>query len=159
MYLKCSVTFQQNTCILTFCMYFTRRDLFQTSPRYILDTHKIHHYTCILLASYASHWIHIRYIRIHLSWNLHRDTSRLQNYDKRHVYVRNTFRIHDGIHVSQMHAERHVSEMQDTCGIHVGYMYPERQSRYMLDTSTGIHARCMMRYMYMYLKCIHMTDR
>ena len=110
MYLKCSVTFQQNTCILTFCMYFTRRDLFQTSPRYILDTHKIHHYTCILLASYAPHWIHIRYIRIRLSWNLHRDTSRLQNYDKRHVYVRNTFRIHDGIHVSQMHAERHVSE-------------------------------------------------
>ena len=35
--------------------------------------------------------------------------------------------------------------------IHVGYMYPERQSRYMLDTS-GIHARYMMRYMY--LKCI-----
>ena len=24
MYLKCSVTFQENTCILTFWMYFTR---------------------------------------------------------------------------------------------------------------------------------------
>ena len=23
-YLKCSVKFQENTCILTFCMYFTR---------------------------------------------------------------------------------------------------------------------------------------
>ena len=25
-HLTCSVTFQENTCILTFCMYFTRRD-------------------------------------------------------------------------------------------------------------------------------------
>ena len=93
-----------------------------------------------------------------------------------------------------MHPERHVSEMQDTCGIHVGYMYPERQSRYMLDTSTGIgvfsipinrdtrkmhdeiHVERFVteqatytlagppelrwgNLRYMYLKCIHMTDR
>jgi hypothetical protein len=33
MYLKCPVTFQENTCILIFCMYFT---VSRTSPRYIL---------------------------------------------------------------------------------------------------------------------------
>ena len=116
--------------------------------------------------------IHVRYIKIHVSWALPwchtgyitryiRDTCildsssryiRIQNYDTCiRQDLRNTFRIHDGIRVSQMHPERHVSEMQDTYGIHVGYIYPERQSRYMLDTS-GIHARYMMRYMY--LKCI-----
>ena len=119
MYLKCSVTFQQNTCILTFCMYFTRRDLFQTSPRYILDTHKIHHYTCILLASYASHWIHIRYIRIHVSWNLHRDTctSRLQNYD---MY---TSGIHSGYMMGYMCLKCIQRGMYLKCKIHAGYMW------------------------------------
>ena len=37
-------------------------------------------------------------------------------------YMRDTSKIHIGIHVSQMYPERYVSEMQDTCGIHAGYM-------------------------------------
>ena len=66
MYLKCPVTFQENTCILMFCMYFTR----------IPNESKIHF------------GIHIRYIKIHVSWALpwchtgymnrtHQDTIRI----------------------------------------------------------------------------------
>jgi hypothetical protein len=40
-------------------------------------------------------------------------------------YIQDTFKIHDEIHVSQMHPERDVSDMKETCGIH---------SRYMRDT-------------------------
>ena len=140
MYLKCSVTFQENTCILTFCMYFTRipnesKIHFGIHIRYI----KIH-VSCSLPMCHTGYIS--GYIRIHVSWNLHRDTSRYKI--TIHVNVRNTFRIHDGIHVSQMHPERHVSEMQDTCGIHVheGYMYPERQSRYMLDMYLDVSEVC-----------------
>ena len=63
---------------------------------------------------------------------------------KIHVgYIRDTCRIHDEIHVSQMHRERDVSDMQETCEIHIlGDMYPQRQSRYIRDTSE-IHAGYM----------------
>ena len=100
----------------------------------------VHHVSCSLPMCHTGYIYQQDTSGIHVSWNLHRDTSRYKI--TIHVYGRNTFRVHDGIHVSQMHPERHVSEMQDTCGIHVGYMYPERQSRYMLDT-LGIHARYM----------------
>ena len=36
--------------------------------------------------------------------------------------MRDTFKIHDEIHVSQMHPERDVSDMKETCGIHARYM-------------------------------------
>jgi hypothetical protein len=39
--------------------------------------------------------------------------------------MRDTSKIHDEIHVSQMHPDRDVSDMKETCGIH---------SRYMQDT-------------------------
>ena len=41
-------------------------------------------------------------------------------------YMRDTSGIHHERHVSQMYAERYVSEVQDTCEIHAGYMYPQR---------------------------------
>ena len=63
--------------------------------------------------------------------------------------MRDTSEIHDEIHVSQIHPDRYVSDMKETCGIHArymrdtsGYMYPQRQSRYMRDTC-GIHAGYM----------------
>jgi len=36
--------------------------------------------------------------------------------------MRDTFKIHDEIHVSQMHPEIDVSDMKETCGIHAGYV-------------------------------------
>ena len=63
--------------------------------------------------------------------------------------MRDTSEIHNEIHVSQIHPDRYVSDMKETCGIHArymrdtsGYMYPQRQSRYMRDTC-GIHAGYM----------------
>jgi hypothetical protein len=41
-------------------------------------------------------------------------------------YMRDASGIHHERHVSQMYAERYVSEVQDTCEIHAGYMYPQR---------------------------------
>ena len=73
MYLTRPVTFQENTCILTFCMYFTRipnesKIHFGIHIRYI----KIH-------VSWALPWCHTGYmsgyIRIRVSWTLHHDTS------------------------------------------------------------------------------------
>ena len=65
-YLTCSVTFQENTCILTCCMYFTR----------ISNEFKIHAgYVSYVLPCCHSGYIS-EYIRIHVSWTLHHDTSR-----------------------------------------------------------------------------------
>jgi len=71
MYLTCSVTFQENTChdtcILTFCMYFTR----------IPNESKI------------NFGIHIRYIRIHVYVSCMWDTSGIHA-----GYMRDTYGIH-----------------------------------------------------------------
>jgi hypothetical protein len=137
MYLTCPVTFQENTCILTFCMYFTR----------IPNESKIHF------------GIHIRYIKIHVSWALPwchtgyiSDTSRyteIQNHDTC---------ILDGIHagynlkcIPRIYPERYVTEMQDTFGIHLGYIRDTCICRGDQDTC-GIHLRFILGYMY--LKCI-----
>ena len=82
MYLTCSVTFQEKTCILTFCMYFTR----------IPNESKIHfgiHIRYITIhVSCSLPWCHAgyisRYIKIRVSWTLHHDTSgyiEIQNHD------------------------------------------------------------------------------
>ena len=65
MYLECPVTFQENTCILIFCMYFTRipnesmkiRDTFW-------DTYQIHQDICVLHVGYMRDTcgIHMRYM-------------------------------------------------------------------------------------------------
>jgi hypothetical protein len=137
MYLKCPVTFQENTCILIFCMYFTRipnesKIHFGIHIRYI----KIH-------VSWTLPWCHTGYIsgyiRIRVSWTLHHDTSydtsgytEIQNHDTcildaswRGTYLR--------------------------CKIHSGYMRDTCICKGDQDTC-GIHPRYMMRYMY--LKCI-----
>jgi len=115
-------TFQENTCILTFCMYFKRipnesKIHFGIHIRYI----KIH-------VSWALPWCHTgymsRYIRICVSWTLHHDTSgytEIQNHDTC---------ILDGIHagynlkrIPRMYPVRYVTEMQDTCKIHSRYIW------------------------------------
>ena len=58
------------------------------------------------------------YVYLGRFFTIHQDTPRYKS-----RYMRNTSKIHDGIHVSQMYLERYVSEMQDACGIHAGYMY------------------------------------
>jgi len=113
MYLTCSVTFQENTCILHIL------HVFYTYPKRVQDTfwdtHQIHQDTCILGASLVSHWIHVR---------IHQDTSR-------YVYLGLFIRIHQDtprykitIHVSwTRHYEYMWDTCKDLCGIHVGYMY------------------------------------
>ncbi len=79
MYLECPVTFQENTCILIVCMYFTR--------------------TCIPnMKSKKNFGIHIRYIRIYVSctWDtcgIHAGYMYLQRFEDT---LRITLRIHAG---------------------------------------------------------------
>jgi hypothetical protein len=56
--------------------------------------------------------------------------------------MRDTSKIHDEIHVSQMHPERDVSDMKETCGIHARYMRDTCILRGNQDTF-GIHAEYM----------------
>ena len=56
--------------------------------------------------------------------------------------MRDTSKIHDEIHVSQMHPERDVSDMKETCGIHARYMRDTCILRGNQDTC-GIHAEYM----------------
>jgi hypothetical protein len=83
-------------------------------------------------------------ITIHVSWTRHdeymwdtwlhariyagymRDTCICSGSKIHRGYMRDTSGIHHERHVSQMYAERYVSEVQDTCEIHAGYMYPQR---------------------------------
>ena len=108
MYLKCSVTFQENTCILTFCMYFTRIPkeskihLGYTSDtsRYIYLMRFLHVTldTCQDTSGYmylgrfiTIHQDTPRYkITIHLqhvSWTRHDDTSRYNQDTSRYMYL------------------------------------------------------------------------
>ena len=60
--------------------------------------------------------------------------------------MRDTSEIHDGIHVSQMHPDRYVSDMKETCGIHKGYMRDTCILRGNQDTcrdTCGIHVGYM----------------
>jgi hypothetical protein len=126
MYLTCSVTFQENTCILTFCMYFTRIPKesnihFGIHIRYIKT-----HVSCALP------WCHTgyisRYIRIRVSWTLditihlmvHQDTHR----DTKSRYMYNLGRV----------MTRYVCEMQDTCEIHVSARVIKIHAGYIRDT-------------------------
>ena len=168
MYLTCSVTFQENTCILILHIV----HVFYTYPKRVQDTfwdtHQIHRDTCILGASLVARWIHVKIhynIKIHHDScildsssgyiRIHRDTKSRYMYLGRVMtntcgihariyagymrntcicsgsrihrgYMRDTLGIHHERHVSQMYAERYVSEVQNTCEIHAGYMYPQR---------------------------------
>ena len=77
-------------------MYLDILHVFYTYPKRVQDTfwdtHQIHQDTCILLASYVSHWIHIR---IHQDTCILESSSRyikIQNYDtcKRQEYIQDT---------------------------------------------------------------------
>ena len=100
MYLKCSVTFQENTCILTFCMYFTR----------IPNQSKIHF------------GIHIRYIKIHVSarflcvtLDTQQDTSR---YIRIHVSSSKYIKIQQDTKSRYMYLGCVMTTLQDTFEIH-----------------------------------------
>ena len=56
--------------------------------------------------------------------------------------MRDTSKIHDEIQVSQMHPERDVSDMKETCGMHARYMRDSCILRGNQDTC-GIHAGYM----------------
>ena len=95
------------------------------SPRYIWDTHQIHQDTCDV--SYALPWCHTGYIsgyiRIHVSWTLHHDTSRyirIQNYV--HVYTC-TSGIHSGYMMWYMCLKCIQRGMCLKFKIHAGYMW------------------------------------
>ena len=143
MYLKCPVTFQENTCILIFCMYFTR----------IPNESKIHF------------GIHIRYIKIKIHVYLGRflgvtlDTYQDTSGD---VYLGLFITIHHdtsryicGIHMGYILKYIPLECIQRgtylRCRIHAGYMRDTCICKGDQDTF-GIHSKYMMRYMY--LKCI-----
>ena len=117
MYLKCILNALLHSKRI-FSMYFTRNPNeskihFEIHVRYI----RIH-------VSWALPWCHTGYIsgniRIHVSWTLHHDTSgytEIQNHDtcilvlgRVMTTLQDTIRIHEGY-------------IRDTCGIHAGYMY------------------------------------
>jgi hypothetical protein len=57
-------------------------------------------------------------------------------------YMWDTSKIHDEIHLSQMHPERDVSDMKETCGRHARYLRDTCILRGNQDTC-GIHAEYM----------------
>ena len=142
-YLTCSVTFQENTCILIFYMYFTR----------IPKESNIR----ILCASLMSHWIHIRIhqlIRIHVLTRcifmdsssryikIHRDTkSRYMYLGRVLTTLQDTIRIQSGY-------------MRDPCGIHAGSNDPcgihvSAEVRGYIRDTCGILQRYIRGYMYL----------
>ena len=138
MYLECPVTIQENTCILIFCMYFTRIPNESKIHFGIHITCEIHYDTCILGASLVSHWIHVRihqdtcildsssrYIRIH------RDTK------SRYVYLGRVM-----TNICGIHARIYAGYMRDTCEIHVSSVVIKIHAGHMRDTC-GIHAEYM----------------
>ena len=108
MYLTCSVTFQENTCILIFYMYFTRIPKeSKIHLGYTSDTSRYMYLMRFLDVTLGTYQDTSGYMYLGLFITIHRDTSGYKI--TMNVYVRNTFRIHDVIHVSQMHPERNVS--------------------------------------------------
>ena len=101
------IRIHQDTCIL------------DSSSRYILwyirihrDTKSRYMYLGCVMTRYVSEMqdtfgIHARYMYLQVGWSR---------------YMRDTSKIHDEIHVSQMHPEKDVSDMKETCGIRAGYM-------------------------------------
>ena len=78
--------------------------------------------------------------------------------------MRDTSKIHDEIHVSQMHPERDVSDMKETCGIHARYMRDtcirsgsRIHEEYMRDTSR-IHIEIHVSQMYLERYVSEMRD-
>ena len=141
MYLTCFVTFEENTCILIFCMYCTR--IPKESKIHFWNTYKIQQDTCILRASLVSHWIHIRihqdtcildassrYIKIHRDTN-HDTCETLPRYMMGYMYPKCILR---GTYLR--------------CRMHAGYMRDTCICKGDQDTC-GIHPRYMMRYMYL----------
>jgi len=162
MYLKCPVIFQENTCILVFCVYFTRipnesKIHFRIHIRYI----KIH-------VSWALAWCHTgyisRYITIRVSWILYHDTSRyteIQNHDtcildaswRIYVgYMQGFMRDTCGIHVSAVVP----GYIDDTCGIHQGYIM---RDMYLKCMQRGTYLRCKIHARYMQDTCILRGDQ
>ena len=89
-------------------MYLDILHVFYTYPKRVQDTFRIHikyikiHVSCALPSCHTGYMS--GYIRIHVSWTLHHDTSgytEIQNHD--------TCGIHAGY-------------MRDTCGIHAGHV-------------------------------------
>ena len=123
-----SVTFHEvprnDTCILTFCIYFTR--IPKESKIHLGYISDLHQDTCILCASLVSHWIHIkihqdtpRYkITIHVSWTIIVTT------------LQDTIRIHHDTCILDASSEprwihtRYARPARDTLQIHlhVGYV-------------------------------------
>ena len=106
MYLTCSVTFQEITCILIFCMYFTRIPNESKIQYNVWDTHQIHQDTCILSASLESHWIHftIHPGYVYLGFVYHDTSSRIK--------------IHRDTKSRYMYLGRVMTTLQDTIRIH-----------------------------------------
>ena len=157
MYLTCSVTFEENTCILTFCMYFTRIPKeSKIHLENISDT--VHQDTCNLRASLVSHWIHIRihqdtcildsssrYIRIH------RDTkSRYMYLGRVMMTLQDTIRIHHDTCILDASSEPrwiHTRYARDTLQIHLS----------LINLACIMHVSCM--YPQAYLVCIQVPAR
>ena len=104
-YLTCSVKFQENTCILTFCMYFTRiSNESKIHFGYTSDTSRymyLERFLGVTLDTFhdTSGYVYLgffitihqdtpRYkITIHVSWTRHDDTSRYNQDTSRYMYL------------------------------------------------------------------------
>ena len=113
-------------------MYLDILHVFYTYPKRVQDTfwdtHQIHQDTCILLASYASHWIHNK---------IHQDTSRYMYLGLFVEIHQDTTRYRIMIHVSWMRHDDTSGYIRDTSR----YMYLGRFVRAALDTHK-IRSRC-----------------
>ena len=113
-------------------MYLDILHVFYTYPKPVQDTfwdtHQIHQDTCILLASYVSHWIHNK---------IHQDTSGYMYLGLFVTIHEDTTRYKITIHVSWMRHDDTSGYIQDTSR----YMYLGCFVRAALDTHK-IRSRC-----------------
>ena len=116
-------SFEENTCILSICMYFVLYPILG-----VTDTFGIHVRFIKIHVYWALPWCHTGYISGYIEIHAGYMYLQIGNQDTCGIHMRYIGK-HEWIHVSQMPPERDVSEMQsgyifgETCGIHAGYMY------------------------------------
>ena len=120
--LRRSVPFEENTCILSICMYFVLYPILG-----VTDTFGIHVRFIKIHVYWALPWCHTGYISGYIEIHAGYMYLQIGNQETCGIHMRYIGK-HEWIHVSQMPPERDVSEMQsgyilgETCGIHAGYM-------------------------------------
>ena len=130
-------------------MYLDILDVFYTYLKRVQDTCRIHIRYIRIHVSYALPWCHSGYIsgyiRIHVSWTLHHDTSRYTEIQNHDTCI---------LDASWRHFKIQSGYIKDTFGIHAGSMRDTCICRGSRIHAGYIHDTCKINQGYMRDKCI-----